>query len=897
MSRWRPALRIARRTVRRSLGRSLLIAVLVGLPVAGATFVDVLIRTFSNDARSTYEQIGPADAGLTITGRSTLVGYAPMPYLGDPGQPSGHRRSPQDVDLAAVLPAGSTWTPVPNHYQVRLSLGQDRIIRPQLTVVDLSSPLTPQVARLTQGRLASAADEVVLTEPLAERIGLLDGSGHLIDGASVTMADGPTATVTGTVIDPFCLDCEDVIAAPDSPISVAVEREAGYVNDVKYSYLVDLPAGTDADALWPTLARKGIAMVPRDAFLHPDRYSGMGSNSRLPAITAASVRAAAFALLVTGLGLLEVILLAGTAFAVGARRQVHDLGVISASGATSRQIRRIVLAQGLVLGVLGSALGIVFGALVAWGGRALWERLDNAVVFAWKFGPWEILVAAIVGAVSGVLAAVVPAIGAGRMPVVDALSGRFRVSVASKRRTPVVAGLLIAAGVACGLVGDRMMAGDFARYVRQLARVDATSGYVSPPSPNVPVAFVLLGAVLVVIGVVMLAPVLITTIGRMAARLPLSGRLAFRDASRHRHRTGPATSAIAVAVAGSVVFAFVLAGRAKADQLSYVAYLPPQVMSVSGMDYPGDEEQLAMASGEAAALLPGGSAVPVDHLTAGTSSKRRDTQEIYVEQSRRQCRNGCMTQMVGVANPDVMTLTLGRSPTDDELAQLAAGKVLVVSSKLVTKQGQVRLQVGRRVELLPAVNAQAENIFGNLPGAFVSADTVDERGWGTVVPEFLVPFEGSATQNQIDDALTAVEQHDGYGAIDTGPSDPSRILLIIAGIAAAFVTLVGVAISVALSAAEGRADLATLAAVGAPPRRRRSLAAAQAFLVGGLGCGIGLLLGVFVSYTLRSTIGAPTFIVPWNNLLVVGLVVPLVAVLIAAVFTPSRLPLTVRRSW
>ena len=52
-------------------------------------------------------------------------------------------------------------------------------------------------------------------------------------------------------------------------------------------------------------------------------------------------------------------------------------------------------------------------------------------------------------------------------------------------------------------------------------------------------------------------------------------------------------------------------------------------------------------------------------------------------------------------------------------------------------------------------------------------------------------------------------------------------MLAIAAIAA-FVTLVGVAISVALSAAEGRADLATLAAVGAAPRRRRALAASQA---------------------------------------------------------------------
>ena len=112
---------------------------------------------------------------------------------------------------------------------------------------------------------------------------------------------------------------------------------------------------------------------------------------------------------------------------------------------------------------------------------------------------------------------------------------------------------------------------------------------------------------------------------------------------------------------------------------------------------------------------------------------------------------------------------------------------------------------------------------------------------------------------------------------------------------AGFVTLVGVAISVALSAAEGRADLATLAAVGAPPRRRRALAAAQALLVGGLGCALGVAFGTFVAYAARTTTGSPDFVVPWINLAITAVAVPLLAVLVAALFTPSRLPL-VRRA-
>jgi hypothetical protein len=51
----------------------------------------------------------------------------------------------------------------------------------------------------------------------------------------------------------------------------------------------------------------------------------------------------------------------------------------------------------------------------------------------------------------------------------------------------------------------------------------------------------------------------------------------------------------------------------------------------------------------------------------------------------------------------------------------------------------------------------------------------------------------------------------------------------------------------------------------------------------------------FVAYTARTTTGSPDFVVPWLNLAVTGLVVPLLAVAVATAFTPSRLPL-VRRA-
>ena len=186
--------------------------------------------------------------------------------------------------------------------------------------------------------------------------------------------------------------------------------------------------------------------------------------------------------------------------------------------------------------------------------------------------------------------------------------------------------------------------------------------------------------------------------------------------------------------------------------------------------------------------------------------------------------------------------------------------------------------------------------YTSLPSALIPLDVAREHGWDVEPARVLIPYGAGTTRDQIDSARAAAERFGAETYVEEGPDDDSRevALLIVAGVAA-FVTLVGVAISVALSAAEGRADLATLAAVGAPPRRRRALAAAQALLVAGLGCALGVAFGTFVAYTARTTTGSPDFVIPWTNLAITAVAVPLLAVLVAAVFTPSRLPL-VRRA-
>jgi putative ABC transport system permease protein len=136
--------------------------------------------------------------------------------------------------------------------------------------------------------------------------------------------------------------------------------------------------------------------------------------------------------------------------------------------------------------------------------------------------------------------------------------------------------------------------------------------------------------------------------------------------------------------------------------------------------------------------------------------------------------------------------------------------------------------------------------------------------------------------------------HEDILKVEKGYESPARLWFIGLMSAATVVTLLGVAISVSLSAAEGRADLATLAAVGAPPRRRRGLAAAQAWVLGELGCLLGVGVGALYGYTAHAAFGSPYFAIPWREIGGIVLVVPLFAGLLAWLLTRSRLPMVSR---
>ena len=135
--------------------------------------------------------------------------------------------------------------------------------------------------------------------------------------------------------------------------------------------------------------------------------------------------------LVVGLGVafLQIVMLAGAAFAVSLRRRQRELALLSAAGAEPGDLTRAVLASGILLGGIGALVGFVLPWLVLVAGRPALE---------WQFGwslapvpPMElgIVLVPIVGLLAAVAASVVPARMAARIPLAKALRARDSANV------------------------------------------------------------------------------------------------------------------------------------------------------------------------------------------------------------------------------------------------------------------------------------------------------------------------------------------------------------------------------------------------------------------------------------------------------------------------------------
>ena len=263
-------------------------------------------------------------------------------------------------------------------------------------------------------------------------------------------------------------------------------------------------------------------------------------------------------LVLATIGLMFVGLLAVAGFTVIAQRRLRALGMLGAIGASHRHIRLVLLANGMVIGGVGALAGVVAG-VAGWVAVSpqleslLGHRIDRFNL------PWTtVLIAVLLATVTAVVAAWWPARAAARIPVVAALSAR-PAPPRPAHRFAALGGMLLILGPA-------------ALFTAQQTKVP----------------FILGGVLATAVALLLLAPVGVATLGRLARLAPLAPRLAMRDLARYRARSSAALAAIGLAVGIAAVVALSTAvaaakvaaptgGNLPADQI--VVWLSQEAMN------------------------------------------------------------------------------------------------------------------------------------------------------------------------------------------------------------------------------------------------------------------------------------------------------------------------------
>ena len=201
-------------------------------------------------------------------------------------------------------------------------------------------------------------------------------------------------------------------------------------------------------------------------------------------------------------------------FTVLAQRRLRSIGMLESSGATDRHVRLVISANGTVVGLAGAILGFVLGLVVWLAYRPSLEQSSHHVIGVLALS-WAVVIAAMVLAVvAAFFAASRPARAITKVPIVQALSGRPATPRQIHRSAVPGIVFLVAAFLLLGYSGS-------------------TNGNGKGGAPEL-----LFGIVLLIPGLILLAPFFLSLTAKLARHVPIAPRLALRDLARYRGTLG-----------------------------------------------------------------------------------------------------------------------------------------------------------------------------------------------------------------------------------------------------------------------------------------------------------------------------------------------------------------------
>ncbi len=708
----------------------------------------------------------------------------------------------------------------------------------QLRSQDPHGPFAGPMLQLLSGHYPTGPDQIALTPGLASELNL-----HVGD----TWPQGGK-TVVGMVQNPQSLLDEFALVPPGQ-----------VTHPSQVSALFNAPPGALTGSLADSVTMSG----------------SVNNNTFGP-------ETIVLALATVGMLLIALVSIGG--FTVLAQRRMRALGMVESMGATDRNVRLVLEANGVIVGIVGAVLGFAVG-LVAWFAyRPTNEQSAHHLISMFAL-PWNVIAPAMVLAVVATFfAASYPARAITRVPVVSALAGRPAPPRQIRRSfVPGVVALVIGF-VFFSLSGASHHGGG--------------------------VKWLIPGFVALIAGIILVSPFFLALLARVGAKAPVAIRLPLRDMARYRARSGSALSAISL----GVMIAVIVCAVAVARYSSVFDYVGPNMaanaMNVysaeSGPTFgPNGQTQQSgptpsLASQEAtvhaiASAVGATSVVGLENAAANmqspSASGRQWNGPVYVATPSLLRAYGINPSSIP-SNVDVLSSRPGLVGSGVQLTYGSGngpgpGKGPVNGPQFLGAGGNNSCSPGSCVAH-PVIQEESQ-----LPTGTSAANTLitesalrrlhiaDQNSLGGWVLQANAPITSAQITNA--QSLAASNQL----SIESKNNQPTSAEIVnwatVFGIALALGIL---AMSVGLIRSETASELRTLTAAGASSRTRRSLTAVTAGGLAFLGALLGTIAayvavaGFFQSNQLEGGLSDLVHHIPWSNLILIVIAMPVAATLI-----------------
>jgi putative ABC transport system permease protein len=600
-----------------------------------------------------------------------------------------------------------------------------------------------------------------------------------------------------------------------------------------------------------------------------------GTQVQTPASIAQSnpLNPATISLAALVLGMLLIALVAVGGFTVLAQRRLRSIGMLESIGATDRHVRLVVRANGAVVGFVGAVVGLALGLVVWLAYRPSLEQSAHHDIGAFAL-PWVVVAAAMVlSVVAAFFAASRPARAVTRVPIIAALSGRPAAPRQVHRSAIPGIVFLVAAFLLLGYSGS------------------THGGNGSGGAPEL-----VFGIVLLIPGLILLAPFFLSLAARLARRAPIAPRLALRDLARYRARSGSALAAISIGVLAAVIVMLAASARygnvldyagpnLASNELALHANVPSGRTTVrlnakgkvtKVTTPPGKIDPLAQLSKHAQEVAKGLDAqlialeTPNANLNA-TQGGRSWSGQIYVATPQLLRAFGIKASEID-PNADVLSSRPGLSGV--------SGMTLSYGSRCSAPTGCVVNPVVEEVGALPTGTSA--------PNTVITEHAMKEFHIQASTTDWLVQGSQAFSASQISNAQLAASTT--QLSVESKNDQPTSFAVITWATIFGIVIALGVlGMSVGLIRSETASDLRTLAATGASSYTRRTLSAVTAGALGFLGALLGTvggyiaLIGWLRGNSLNGGIAALGN-VPVEDLLIILVGMPAFAAVVAWLF-------------